>query len=209
MTKRAFVVTRRRALEKSAARLPVLTVDASGSNLGQRGKIWAIKERKDFQAVTEVVAAPCSRRQSKGRRTKDEGSTGTRKCLSAIVSRQAYWRTQEGINAVRDISTDRITAYATHRLEENAKPSTVNYQMAVLRRAFRACAGKVAPRPEFSILHVNNPDRLLRARAVRSRPPAFARALKPIARTSPAGCTRSELLTRQLLNVDFGNGWLR
>jgi len=115
---------------------------------------------------------------------------------------------------VRDISTDRITAYAAHRLEENAKPSTVNYEMAVLRRAFRigAGAGRVAARPEFSMLHVNN-----------TRTGFFERAqyevvlwhlpehLKPVAAVAyiTGWRTRSELLTRQLRNVDFENGWLR
>ena len=40
---------------------------------------------------------------------------------------RAFFR---GEQKVRDISTDRITAYAVHRLEENAKPSTVNYGLA-------------------------------------------------------------------------------
>src|SRR5215469_3878228 len=52
MTKRVFVVTRRRALvdlEKSAGRLSLLTVDAFGSNLGQRRKIPAIRKRRSAQ----------------------------------------------------------------------------------------------------------------------------------------------------------------
>jgi len=56
MTKRSFVVTRRRALanlEKSAARLSVLTVDAFGSNLGQRGKIRAIRKARIFKRSIE------------------------------------------------------------------------------------------------------------------------------------------------------------
>ena len=129
----------------------------------------------------------------------------------ATIHLRAFFR---GERKVRDVSTDRITAYAAHRLEENAKPSTVNYEMAVLRRAFSlgARAGKMAARPEFSMLHVNN-----------TRTGFFERAqyevvlrhlpehLKPVAAVAyiTGWRTRSELLTRQLRNVDFENGWLR
>jgi hypothetical protein len=35
------------------------------------------------------------------------------------------------------ITSDRISAYQAERLERGAKPATVNYELAVLRRAFR------------------------------------------------------------------------
>jgi hypothetical protein len=58
----------------------------------------------------------------------------------------------------RLITSDRISAYQAERLEQGAKPATVNYEMVVLRRAFRlgGSAGKVAPRPEIQMLHVEN-----------------------------------------------------
>jgi hypothetical protein len=58
-----------------------------------------------------------------------------------------------------DVTTDRVSAYAAHRLKEGAaQAATVNYEMAVLRRAFRlgVRAGKVGLRPEISMLHVDN-----------------------------------------------------
>ena len=58
----------------------------------------------------------------------------------------------------RDISADVITKYKARRLDERAKPSTVNYELAMLRRAFRLAirAGKVALRPEVKMLRVDN-----------------------------------------------------
>jgi hypothetical protein len=63
-----------------------------------------------------------------------------------------------GDRKARDITSDRLTAYAARRLEDKAKSATVNYEMAVLRSAFRlgVRAGKVGIRPEFSMLHVDN-----------------------------------------------------
>src|SRR5579871_5358746 len=55
----------------------------------------------------------------------------------------------QGSRRARDITTSRITAYRAHRLSAGAKPSTVNYEMAILRRGFRLAAkdGKVGIRP--------------------------------------------------------------
>ena len=57
-----------------------------------------------------------------------------------------------------DITGDRIARYQRQRLEDGAKPSTVNYEVALLRRGFRLAtrAGKVGMRPEFAMLHVEN-----------------------------------------------------
>jgi len=58
----------------------------------------------------------------------------------------------------RVITSDRISSYQAERLGLGAKPATVNYQLAVLRRAFGlgGRAGKVAARPEIQMLHVEN-----------------------------------------------------
>jgi hypothetical protein len=58
----------------------------------------------------------------------------------------------------RVITSDRISAYQAERLGQGAKPATVKYELAVLRRAFRlgGRAGKVAVRPEIQMLHVEN-----------------------------------------------------
>jgi integrase len=120
----------------------------------------------------------------------------------------------QGERKARDITSDRITAYAARRLEDSAKSATVNYEMAVLRRAFRlgVRAGKVGIRPEFSMLHVDNarqgffePEQY---RAVVTHLPDY---LKPVAQAAyvTGWRTKSELLTRQWRHVDLTSGWLR
>ena len=114
----------------------------------------------------------------------------------------------------RDVSGDLITKYQAERLSEGAKPSTVNYEMAMLRRAYRlaARAGKVAARPEFSMLHVSNTRKgffeAAQYRAVLEHLPDY---LKPVLRTSyiTGWRVQSELLTRQWRHVDIAKGWLR
>jgi len=123
---------------------------------------------------------------------------------------------------VRNITADRITAYQAARLKQperegeprGASPSTTNYELAVLRRAFRlgARAGKVAARPEIQMLHVENARKGFfepgQHRAVMNHLPDY---LKPVASVAyiTGWRTRSELLTRQWRHVDFANGWLR
>jgi integrase len=114
----------------------------------------------------------------------------------------------------RELTSDRVTAYAAQRLEDGARTATVNYEMAILRRAFRlgVKAGKVATRPEFSMLHVDNARKGFfeadQYRAVLSHLPDY---LKPVAAVAyvTGWRTKSELLTRQWRHVDFANGWLR
>jgi hypothetical protein len=106
-----------------------------------------------------------------------------------------------GNRKARDITADRITAFAAHRLEE-AKPASVNYEMTILRRGFRlgSKAGKVANRPEISMLHVDNARKgffeLEQHRAVLAHLPEY---LKPVAAIAYVRGWRakSELLTRQ------------
>jgi integrase len=119
-----------------------------------------------------------------------------------------------GDRKVREISTDRITAYAAHRLDCGAKPATANYEVAVLRRGFRlgVRAGKVGARPEIQMLHVNNARKGFfeheQYRGVVAHLPAY---LKPVAIAAyiTGWRARSELLTRQWRHVDFARGWLR
>jgi integrase len=114
----------------------------------------------------------------------------------------------------RDITADRITTYQANRLEAGAAVSTVNYECACLRRSFRLAvrAGKVAIRPEFDMLHVDNarqgffePEQY---RAVLGFLPDY---LKPVAIAAyiTGWRTRSELLTREWRHVDLAAGWLR
>jgi integrase len=115
---------------------------------------------------------------------------------------------------VRTLTADRITAYQAKRLEQKAKPSTANYELAILRRAFRlgSRAGKVAARPEIQMLHVENTRKGFfepgEYRAVINHLPEHLRPVAAIAYIT-GWRSKSELLTRQWRHVDFVNGWLR
>jgi len=115
---------------------------------------------------------------------------------------------------VREITSDTLTSYAAQRLEEKAKPSTVNYELAILRRGFKLAkrAGKVASCPEAPMLHVDNVRKGFFERdqyeAVLSHLPEFLRPVAAVAYIT-GWRTKSELLTRQWRHVDFANGWLR
>src|SRR5271156_6551049 len=114
----------------------------------------------------------------------------------------------------RDITADRITAFAAHRLQEKAKPATVNYETATLRRGFHLgeIAGKVARRPEIKMLHVENARKgffeLEQHRSVLGHLPEYLQAVAAVAYIT-GWRAKSELLTRQWRHVDFNNGWLR
>jgi integrase len=114
----------------------------------------------------------------------------------------------------REIGSDRLTAYQAHRQQEGAASSTINYEQAILRRAFRLTirVGKVAVKPEFAMLHVNN------ARTGFFEPGQFQAVLdelpdylKPVFQVVYVTGWRalSELLTRQWRHVDFDAGWFR
>jgi integrase len=118
-----------------------------------------------------------------------------------------------GDRKARDIESDVITAYQVHRLDEAAKPSTVNYEIAMLRRGFRlgARARKVGASPEISMLEVDNVRtgffEPAQYRAVLDHLPDY---LKPVAQVAyvTGWRTKSELLTRQWRHVDLASGWL-
>jgi integrase len=114
----------------------------------------------------------------------------------------------------RIVTADRITAYQAERLGQGAKSATVNYELAVLRRAFRlgSRAGKVSARPEIQMLHVENTRKGFfepeQYRAVIKFLPEFLRPVAAIAYIT-GWRVKSELLTRNWRHVDFANGWLR
>lgn len=117
------------------------------------------------------------------------------------------------VRAVK-LTPDRFTAYQSHCQAEAAANATVNYELAMLRRAFRlgARAGKIAIRPEFTMLHTENARRGFfepeQYRAVVEHLPDY---LKPLAQAAyiTGWRTKSELLTRHWRHVDLSAGWLR
>lgn len=130
---------------------------------------------------------------------------------AAAIHLRAFFR---GDRKARDVTSDRISAYQAHRLEDGSAPATVNYELAVLRRAFRlgVRAGKVGIRPEIQMLHIDNARKGFFEReqfeVVLEHLPEY---LKPVVAASyiTGWRTKSELLTRQWRHIDFANGWLR
>jgi len=130
----------------------------------------------------------------------------------AGIHLKAFFGAGEG--KARDVTSDRVTAFAAHRLAEDAKAATVNYEMAILRRGFRlgARAGKVGMRPEIAMLHVDNARQgFFEPEQYRSVVSHLADYLKPVAAVGyiTGWRVKSELLTRQWRHVDFANGWIR
>lgn len=118
-----------------------------------------------------------------------------------------------------DITSDRITAYKADRQgqvyqDRPVASATINYELAMLRRAFRLAveAGKVATRPVIKMLHVSNTRKGFfeesMYQAVLDRLPNY---LKPVITAAyiTGWRTQSELLTRQWRHVDLHTGWLR
>ncbi len=118
-----------------------------------------------------------------------------------------------GDSKAREITSDRITAYVAHCLAEGAAKASANIEQAFLRRGFRlaAKAGKVAARPEVSMLHLDNARAGFFERdqfeAVMCHLPEHLRPFAQIAYLT--GWRRSELLSRQWRHVDLKSGWLR
>jgi integrase len=114
----------------------------------------------------------------------------------------------------RDVTSDRITAYAANRLGQGVKPATVNFEMAMLRRGFSLAkdGGKVASSPKFAMLHLDNTRKGFFEReqfeAVLRYLPEYFRPVAQVAYMT-GWRARSELLTRQWKDVDFEHGWLR
>jgi integrase len=113
-----------------------------------------------------------------------------------------------------EITRDRIASYIDWRREQRAAAATINRELAALRRAFRLAqkAGKVAFRPEFSMLIENErPAGFFEAgqfRAVLENLPEY---LQPVIQTAyiTGWRIRSEILTRHGHHVDLKSDKLR
>ncbi len=112
------------------------------------------------------------------------------------------------------IDGDLIARYARSRQQEGAAPATINRELSALRRAFRLAqsAGRVAARPEISLLAENNRRKDFfeadEYQAVLDNLPEY---LRPVIQTAYITGWRinSEILTRQRRDVDLDSGCLR
>ena len=112
------------------------------------------------------------------------------------------------------ISGDLIASYVCSRQQEGAALATINRELGALRRAFRLAqlAGKVAFRPEISMLPENNRRRdFFEAHEYRAVLDNLPEYLRPVIQTAYITGWRinSEILTRQNHHVDLDSGCLR
>ena len=86
----------------------------------------------------------------------DDYEVNGRRSEEAMRCRVAKLREFYGQRRAVDITTDSITAYVRSR--QGAKPATVRYELAMLKRMFRLAlrAGRIAHRPEFPTIEVRN-----------------------------------------------------
>jgi integrase len=137
-----------------------------------------------------------------------------RRSLRLLPGKLQNLREFFGMGRAIDISSDRVTAYVAQRLEQGAANATVNYELSLLKRAFRLAhkAGRVASRPEIDMLHVSNTRKGFfeedQFRAVLRHLPDD---LKPVVQTAYLTGWRidSEILTRKRSHLDLKAGWLR
>lgn len=112
------------------------------------------------------------------------------------------------------ISRDFIARYVRSREREGAAPATINRELGALRRAFRLAqsAGKVASRPQISILREDNRrEDFFEADEYQAVLDNLPECLRPVIQTAYITGWRinSEILTRQKRHVDFDSGCLR
>jgi integrase len=138
----------------------------------------------------------------------------SRRSLNRVQAAGAHLRGFFGAQRkARDITATQITAYAARRLEQSAKPATVNYEMATLRRGFRLAFkdGKCGKIPEFSMLHVNNVRKgYFEADQLRDVLEHLPQHLTNFAKVAYiTGWRKGELLSRQWRHADFNDEILR
>ena len=109
------------------------------------------------------------------------------------------------------ITDERVELYKAARLEEKAKPATVNRELAALRRMFKLARRRVPFPPLITMLQERNVRRGFfeeeQFRAVLSQLPAY---VQPVAEVAYVTGWRvpSEVLTREWRHVDFAGGFL-
>jgi len=107
----------------------------------------------------------------------------------------------------RKIMTEALTRYADDRLK-TAKPATVRYELAVLRRSMR---GRLHPRPAFPSLEVHNARvgffEQEEYEAVLKAPPEPLNRIAVVAYYT--GWRKSEILGLTWARVDFTHGVMR
>ena len=137
-----------------------------------------------------------------------------RRSLERIRGSLRHLRGFFGDHLAVDITSDRVTRYINWRQKNGAAPATINRELAALRRAFRlaARAGKVALRPEITLLRENNRRKgFFEPNQYTSLLQHLPDYLKPVFQTAYITVMADPVrdLTRQEHHVDLDAGWLR
>jgi integrase len=115
---------------------------------------------------------------------------------------------------VRDIASDRITAYMAARRQEAAANATINRELAALKLMLRLGerAGKVVNRPYIGMLEENNKRKGFfeadQCAAVLRHLPDDLRPVFEVAYIT-GWRVKDEILTREKCHLDLKAGWLR
>jgi integrase len=144
----------------------------------------------------------------------DNYKANGRKSVPQLKSKFDHLREAFGMDLARDITSDRITKYVARRLDERAKNSTINRELAALKRAFRLAhrAGRVASLPHIDTLHENNARKGFFEREQFNAVLRYLSGdLRPVVHAAylTGWRVQSELLSRRRQHVDLKDGWLR
>ncbi len=140
----------------------------------------------------------------------NNGRTSVREVARCFTRLQRHF----GVDCLaRRITSARVEEYKAARLKEGARHATINRELAMLRRGLRLGVrlGKVATRPEFSLLRENNarsgffePDEF---RAVLGQLPEHLRPLASFLYWT--GWRKGEALSLEWRHVDLKAGVIR
>ena len=138
----------------------------------------------------------------------------TRRSLPRALSAVSHLRSAFGLARALDLTADRISSYVADRLAAEAKPATVNRELAALKRMFRLGqrAGKVGERPYIALLQEKNTRKgFFESEQWAAVAPHLSADLRPVFEVAyiTGWRVKSELLTRQRHHVDLAAGWLR
>lgn len=143
----------------------------------------------------------------------DDYAINGRKSTARLHTALAHLRPQLGHLRALDMTTDRITRYIRVRQEEGAANSSIQKELAALRRAFNLAvkAGRLSRIPSFPTLTVSNTRHgFLDRDALEAVCEHLDSAIQPIVRFAFLTAWRKqEILGLRWENVDFEAGTVR
>jgi site-specific recombinase XerD len=144
----------------------------------------------------------------------DDYKANGRRSLARVEDAVHHLRGFFGEYRATEITSDRVTAYVTHRQKGKAASSTINTELAALGRMFTLAirAGKAAGKPYIAKLALNNTRKGFfeseQLQAVLKHLPEHYHAVVETAYIT-GWRMADELFTRQRHHLDLKAGWLR